>query len=74
MSTVVASRSDDTKRNLLVEIRRHEVAVAELTNLSPSRAVYQKTGNIYFRTSIQKATATEHRNLDSKKSKLQNLS
>ncbi|KAK9120391.1 hypothetical protein Syun_018008 [Stephania yunnanensis] len=37
------------------------------------QAVYQKNGNIFFRTSIQKATANEQRQLDLAKSKLQNL-
>ncbi|KAF9626108.1 hypothetical protein IFM89_030955 [Coptis chinensis] len=65
--------SDDSKINLLKQIRSHEVAIAELNHLSSSRPVYQKNGNIYFRTSIQKATASEQRYLDSDKAKLQKM-
>ncbi|KAF5206370.1 hypothetical protein FRX31_004043 [Thalictrum thalictroides] len=70
-SSLSTSISEDTKSNLLKEVRSHEVAIAELNHLSASRAVYQKNGNIYFRTSIQKATASEQKNLDSAKAKLQ---
>ncbi|PIA33627.1 hypothetical protein AQUCO_04100206v1 [Aquilegia coerulea] len=73
MATTFSSNplSEDTKRNLLKEIRSHEVAIAELNHLSSTKAVYQKNGNIYFRTSIQKATASEQKNLDTDKAKLQ---
>ncbi|KAL6124667.1 hypothetical protein ACLB2K_077179 [Fragaria x ananassa] len=45
-------------------IRSHEVAIAELNALSPSRTVYQKNGNLLFRTTIQKALASEQKQLD----------
>ncbi|CAA2988857.1 Prefoldin beta-like [Olea europaea subsp. europaea] len=57
--------------DLLKQVRSHEVAVAELNNLSSSRAVYQRNGNIYFRTSIQKAKESEQKQLDFAKAKLQ---
>ncbi|KAL1831931.1 hypothetical protein DCAR_0101953 [Daucus carota subsp. sativus] len=41
----------------------HEVAIGELNTLSSSRAVYQKNGNLYFRTSIVKAKAFEEKQL-----------
>nr|DAD19368.1 TPA_asm: hypothetical protein HUJ06_020831 [Nelumbo nucifera] len=57
----------------MFQIRSHEIAIDELNNLSSSRAVYQKNGNIFFCTSIQKAKASEQRQLDSAKAKLQKL-
>ncbi|OWM68003.1 hypothetical protein CDL15_Pgr017571 [Punica granatum] len=51
----------------------HEVSIAELSNLSSSRAVYVKTGNLYFRTNIQKAKALEQNQLESAKAKLEKL-
>ncbi|XP_052108636.1 uncharacterized protein LOC127741107 [Arachis duranensis] len=69
------SSSDNT--NAIAEctkqLRRHEVAIAELNNLPSSSAVYQKNCNLYFRTTIQKATTTEQKQLDSVKAKLRNL-
>ncbi|KAF8380789.1 hypothetical protein HHK36_028283 [Tetracentron sinense] len=65
--------TEDPKHDLLKQIKRHEVAIMELNSLSSSRTVYQKNGNILFRTSIQKATASEQRQLDLAKSKLQKL-
>ncbi|XP_057757586.1 uncharacterized protein LOC130976687 [Arachis stenosperma] len=55
------------------QLRRHEVAIAELNNLPSSSAVYQRSCNLYFRTTIQKATTTEQKQLDSVKAKLRNL-
>ncbi|KAG8391392.1 hypothetical protein BUALT_Bualt01G0182900 [Buddleja alternifolia] len=94
-------------------VRSHEVAIAELTNLSSSRcpedrpsdnqvtslegahvmildgtcisdrepsgwirawAVYEKNGNIFFRTTIPKATTSEQKQLDTAKARLQKLS
>ncbi|KAL1535863.1 hypothetical protein AAHA92_28591 [Salvia divinorum] len=52
------------------EVRSQEVAVAELNGLSSSRVVYQKNGNIFFRTTIQKATAFEQKQLDATKAEL----
>ncbi|KAF3976048.1 hypothetical protein ACB098_11G081300 [Castanea mollissima] len=58
---------------LIKEIRSHEVAIAELNHLSSSRAVYQKNGNIFFQTTIQKATASEQKQLDLAKARLEKL-
>ncbi|KAM3300928.1 hypothetical protein P3S67_015428 [Capsicum chacoense] len=49
----------DSQRHLVKEVRSHEVAIAELNNLPASRAVYQRNGNLFFRTTVQKATASE---------------
>ncbi|KAK1324765.1 hypothetical protein QJS10_CPA01g03032 [Acorus calamus] len=43
---------EDLKKDLLKQIRSHEVAIAELNSLSSSRAVYQRNGNIFFRKNI----------------------
>ncbi|KNA08564.1 hypothetical protein SOVF_161120 [Spinacia oleracea] len=64
------SPSSDPKIDPL-EIKHHEVAIAELNSLHSSRPVYLKTGNIFFRTTIQKAITSEQRQLDLAKSKLQ---
>ncbi|XP_010255780.1 PREDICTED: uncharacterized protein LOC104596371 [Nelumbo nucifera] len=69
----ISASADDPKKYLLKQIRSHEIAIDELNNLSSSRAVYQKNGNIFFCTSIQKAKASEQRQLDSAKAKLQKL-
>ncbi|CAM8899432.1 unnamed protein product [Rhodiola kirilowii] len=58
---------------LVKQMREHEVAVVELSSLSTSRAVYQKQGNIYFRTTAQKAKASEQKLLDGIKEKMQHL-
>lgn len=65
--------ASDLNNDLLREIRRHEVAIAELNALPSSRPVYQKNGNIFFCTTIQKATTTVQKKLDLAKSKLQKL-
>ncbi|TKY72342.1 hypothetical protein E2542_SST01081 [Spatholobus suberectus] len=53
-TTTTPSAADLTK-----QLRLHEVAIAELNNQPSSRAVYQRNGNLFFRTTIQTATATE---------------
>ncbi|CAM8900479.1 unnamed protein product [Rhodiola kirilowii] len=58
---------------LIKQMREHEVAVIELNSFSTSRAVYQKKGNIYFRTAAQKAKASEQKLLDGIKEKMQHL-
>ncbi|KAH7864010.1 hypothetical protein Vadar_024637 [Vaccinium darrowii] len=63
----------DSSYNLVKQIRSHEVAIAELNNLPSSRAVYQRNGNIFFRTSVPKATIFEQRQLDAVKAGLQKL-
>ncbi|KAJ9131842.1 hypothetical protein P3X46_034754 [Hevea brasiliensis] len=68
------SSASDPKFDLIKMIRSHEVALVELNNLSSSRGVYQKNGEIFFWTTIQKATASEKKQLDSAKTKLEKLS
>ncbi|XP_028108678.1 uncharacterized protein LOC114307476 isoform X2 [Camellia sinensis] len=63
----------DSTHHLIKRIRSHEIAIVELNNLSSSRAVYQKNGNIFFRTTARKATAFEQRQLDATKAKPQQL-
>ncbi|XP_073270607.1 uncharacterized protein [Primulina huaijiensis] len=72
MSTPVSPNSS-SYTNLLKQVRSHEVALAELNNLSSSRAVYQKNGSIFFRTTIQKAMTFEQTQLDTAKARLQKL-
>ncbi|KAL3739127.1 hypothetical protein ACJRO7_020515 [Eucalyptus globulus] len=64
---------EDAKLDLMKEMRSHEVAIAELNSLRPSRSVYQRNGNIYFRTTVQKAKASEQKQVDSAKAKLERL-
>ncbi|CAN0838476.1 hypothetical protein LINGRAHAP2_LOCUS2175 [Linum grandiflorum] len=68
-----SSVSVQTKLHLSTAIRTHEVAVAELGYLPPSRPVYEKNGNLFFRTTIEKAKASEQKQLDSAKVKLEKL-
>ncbi|KAL1562019.1 hypothetical protein AAHA92_04644 [Salvia divinorum] len=68
------SSNSSSSDYLLKQVRSHEVAVAELNGLSSSRAVYQRNGNLFFRTTIQKATAFEQKQLDAAKATLQKLS
>ncbi|XP_057531544.1 uncharacterized protein LOC130809769 isoform X2 [Amaranthus tricolor] len=72
-SSSQTSPSPDPKFDLSREIRRLEVAIAELDSLPSSRPVYVKNGNIFFRTTTQKAISSEQRKLDLAKSKLQKL-
>ncbi|KAF8028770.1 hypothetical protein BT93_E1431 [Corymbia citriodora subsp. variegata] len=64
---------EDAKHDLIKEVRSHEVAIAELNGLRPSRSVYQRNGNIYFRTTVEKAKASEQKQVDSAKAKLERL-
>ncbi|KAK6140472.1 hypothetical protein DH2020_002596 [Rehmannia glutinosa] len=74
MSSASTSSNSPSSADLLKQVRSHEVAIAELNNLSSSRAVYQRNGNIFFRTTIQKATAFEQKLLDNAKARMQKLS
>ncbi|CAM8899434.1 unnamed protein product [Rhodiola kirilowii] len=66
--------SVERRIELVKQMREHEVAVMELLrSLSTSRAVYQKQGIIYFRTTAQKAKASEQKLLDGIKEKMQHL-
>ncbi|KAI7750833.1 hypothetical protein M8C21_008214 [Ambrosia artemisiifolia] len=58
-ATATATDVLDSTQSLLKLMRGHEVSIAELSALSSSRTVYQKNGNIFFRTSVQQATASE---------------
>ncbi|KAI3694220.1 hypothetical protein L1987_77182 [Smallanthus sonchifolius] len=72
-STAAATSMADSTQSLIKQVRSHEVSIAELSALYPSRTVYQKNGNIFFRTSVQHATASEKKQLDTLKAKLQKL-
>ncbi|KAA8520338.1 hypothetical protein F0562_014594 [Nyssa sinensis] len=72
-SVVSNSIATNPDRDVIKQIRSHEVAIEELRNISSSRALYQKNGNIFFRTTVHKATAFEQRELDTTKTKLQKL-
>ncbi|KAG4111364.1 hypothetical protein ERO13_D13G100200v2 [Gossypium hirsutum] len=72
-STSSATASSDPELDLIKQIRTHEVAIAELGSLSSSRTVFQKNGHLFFRTSIQKATSSEEKQLDQAKAKLEKL-
>ncbi|KAL2892654.1 ATP-citrate synthase [Bienertia sinuspersici] len=72
-SSSQTSTPPNPKNDLSNEIRRHEVAIAELNSLPSSRPVYLKNGNIFFRSTIQKAITSEQRQLDTK-SKMQKMS
>ncbi|KAG2633372.1 uncharacterized protein LOC120659931 [Panicum virgatum] len=63
----------EKKVELMKEVRAHEVAIAELQNLHPSRAVYQKAGNIFFRKSVKSVVTTEQKQLDLAKAGLSKL-
>ncbi|CAL5184101.1 unnamed protein product [Lathyrus oleraceus] len=69
----MASVSGSIGLDLNNEMRSHQVAIAELNALPSSRTVYQKNGNLFFRTTVQTATSMEQKKLDSAKAKLKNL-
>ena len=74
MATASSSTtSTDPKLDLIKQIRTHKVAIAELGNLSSLRIVYLKNGNLFFRTTIQKATSSKEKQLDMAKVKLEKL-
>ncbi|KAE9594815.1 hypothetical protein Lal_00013236 [Lupinus albus] len=62
--------SNPSMIDLTKQARSHEIAIAELQNLPSSRAVYQRNGNLFFRTTVPKATAMEQKQLDSAKAKM----
>ncbi|KAG6593773.1 hypothetical protein SDJN03_13249, partial [Cucurbita argyrosperma subsp. sororia] len=64
---------EEQKLEITKEMRSHEVSIAELNHLSSTRAVFQKNGNIFFRTTVQKATTSEQKKLDAARAKLQKL-
>lgn len=68
-----STASDRSLHHLTKQIRSHEIAVVELGSLPSSRAVYQKHGNIFFRTTVQKATANQQKQVNLAKAKLQKL-
>ncbi|RAL48912.1 unnamed protein product [Cuscuta campestris] len=68
-----SSQAADSHRELLKLVKSHEVAIAELSNISASRAVYKRNGNLFFRTSAQKATSYEQKQLEMAKAKIQKL-
>ncbi|KAJ8771350.1 hypothetical protein K2173_026527 [Erythroxylum novogranatense] len=70
---LASSSTSSFKLDLVKEIRTHEVAIAELNHISSSRAVYQKNGNILFRTTVQKASSYEQKQLELAKAKLEKL-
>ncbi|XP_062190086.1 uncharacterized protein LOC133893136 [Phragmites australis] len=68
-----AAKEMEKKVELMKETRAHQVAIAELESLHPSRAVYQKAGNIFFRKSVKSAVASEQKQLDLAKDRLNKL-
>ncbi|XP_038875459.1 uncharacterized protein LOC120067907 [Benincasa hispida] len=64
---------EEQKLEITKQIRSYEVAIAELNHLSSSRAIFQKNGNIFFRTTVQKATTSEQKKLDAATAKLERL-
>ncbi|TVU39567.1 hypothetical protein EJB05_12993, partial [Eragrostis curvula] len=71
--TEAAAKEIDKKVELMKEVRAHEVAISELNSLPPSRPVYQKAGNIFFRRSIQSVVTAEQKQLDLAKARLNKL-
>ncbi|EEC81964.1 hypothetical protein OsI_25859 [Oryza sativa Indica Group] len=63
-AAAAAAKEVDKKVQLMKEIRAHEVAIGELNNLPPSRAVYQKTCNLFFRKSVKSAVTSEQRSVN----------
>ncbi|XP_071701652.1 uncharacterized protein [Rutidosis leptorrhynchoides] len=72
-TTSSIASTDDSTYSLLKQIRSHEVSISELSALPSSRKVYQKNGNIFFRTSVQQATTSEQKLLETAKAKLQKV-
>ncbi|XP_008457178.2 uncharacterized protein LOC103496917 [Cucumis melo] len=64
---------EEQKLEITKQMRSLEVAIAELNHLSSTRAVYQKNGNLFFRTTVQKATTSEQKKLDAAKARLERL-
>ncbi|GAB2287626.1 hypothetical protein Dimus_021997 [Dionaea muscipula] len=59
-----SSAASDLGNLLHKQIKIHEVAISELGSLSPSRTIYQRNGNIFFRSTVERAIASEQRLLD----------
>nr|GMC80113.1 Prefoldin chaperone subunit family protein [Ipomoea batatas] len=63
----------DSHHDLLKLVRSHEIALAELNSIPASGTVFQRNGNLFFRTTAQKATSYEQKQLEMAKAKLQKL-
>ncbi|KAG0484275.1 hypothetical protein HPP92_008354 [Vanilla planifolia] len=72
-SSPFPSAEENSRKQLLKEIRNHEIAIGELSSLPASRAAYQKVCNIYFRKGIDTVKSFEQKKLDAAKSQLQKL-
>ncbi|KAL0912703.1 hypothetical protein M5K25_018694 [Dendrobium thyrsiflorum] len=72
-SSLLTSEDENFRKEVLREMRNHEIAIGELNSLSASRAVYQKIGKIYFRRSIENAKTFEGKKLEAANAQFQKL-
>ncbi|KAI0499413.1 hypothetical protein KFK09_020316 [Dendrobium nobile] len=72
-SSLLTSDDENLRKEVLREMRNHEIAIGELNSLSASQAVYQKIGNIYFRRSVENAKTFEGKKLEAAKAQFQKL-
>ncbi|CAA7048263.1 unnamed protein product [Microthlaspi erraticum] len=74
MSSASSSSSTSAREfELEKEIKRQEVSIDELSSLSSSRSVYQKTGNLFFLTTSEKAKTNAQKQLDFAKSEIDKI-
>ncbi|KAF2617258.1 hypothetical protein Bca4012_092071 [Brassica carinata] len=65
-----SSSSSASELELQKDVKRHEVALDELSCLSSSRSVYQRNGNLFFLTAAKKVKIDAEKQLDHAKSEL----
>jgi chaperonin cofactor prefoldin len=67
MSSSVADPSSQQQQQQACKVHQLEVALAEITSLPPKRAVYEKRGTIFFRSTVAAATKSQQKELEKEK-------
>ncbi|KAL0715581.1 hypothetical protein Bca4012_064903 [Brassica carinata] len=70
MASNSSHSSSARELELQKEVKRHMVALDELSCLSSSRSVYQKKGNLFFLSTAKKVKIDAEKQLDHAKSEL----
>jgi len=72
-SSAPLTETEESKRKLTFKTKQLQVAIAELKSLPSSRPVYEKRCGLFFRTDIKSATASQERELEKTKARLQKM-
>ncbi|CAH2036227.1 unnamed protein product [Thlaspi arvense] len=73
MASTWSSSTSAREFELEKEVKRHEVALDELSCLSSSRSVYQKNANLFFLATPEKAKTNAQKQLKHAKSEIDRI-